>query len=513
MKKAILLFFTVIGFCCRAHAQDSFITYNSEAEKTLINSAQTPDDYIKLAIASELGETETNIVYNKFLQDIKQLKLESIDGEKAGKRAAKIYDVVRSFFLKDYEHNTKFVDLLVNGKYDCLDASILYAFVLEKLNIPYQITQYPANVFVVAYPGTANIQFNTVDLTKGIYVFTADSKQQDIIGLIKGKYIDQSYVERVGVDEAFNEFFYGKEHITFKEAVGMLYFERAMMELRTDKSTDAYSDFCKSDMLFPDKKNDYFKNTLMTNMAYNFTYDDLKDWQALMGLVNNDNVSADVKKFVQFKFDDILNTKLLKEGQKAKVDEIYNYLHSNLADTAIRKKIDEDYLSENANYSYITSNYPQALDYIEKDYILDTNNPIVTSQFVQLIRQNFTGSNGSEQNINLLNKYTTRYPALLKNPEISASYIYNISYLAYFAFVREDGAAGEKYMKMMIHALDTYPNHSDAYNMQIANVFGKASEYYFRKQGKRKCLEVINAGLKYVPDSDILLRKLKVNSQ
>jgi hypothetical protein len=76
-----------------------------------------------------------------------------------------------------------------------------------------------------------------------------------------------------------------------------------------------------------------------------------------------------------------------------------------------------------------------------------------------------------------------------------------------------DGIKGEKYMKLLMQELDTYPDHDKRCDVQIANLFGKASEYYFRKQGRQKSLAIINLGLKYEPDSAVLLRKQKINSQ
>jgi hypothetical protein len=63
MKK-IILFISILFFVCLyADAQD-FVKYSGDTEKALIGSAKTPDDFIKLSLASELPDAESGILYN-----------------------------------------------------------------------------------------------------------------------------------------------------------------------------------------------------------------------------------------------------------------------------------------------------------------------------------------------------------------------------------------------------------------------------------------------------------------
>ena len=88
MKKKLLLFFIASLFYASANAQD-FVTYTGDIEKSLISSAQTPDDFIKLALSSELSDIESPVIYNKFLQDFKSLGLGAMVGDKSERRLKK----------------------------------------------------------------------------------------------------------------------------------------------------------------------------------------------------------------------------------------------------------------------------------------------------------------------------------------------------------------------------------------------------------------------------------------
>jgi hypothetical protein len=512
MKRILLLLFIVVSFYYPLKAQD-FITYNNNTEKVLINSAQTADDYLKLALLSELSDDEARLVLTKFNSDVKQLNLENLSADQSEKHLKKIYDLLYNSFLKGYNAHAKFSDIFISGDYQCTSASVFFACILENLKIPYQIKQFPAHVFVIAGPGSSNVKFETIDPAKGFLVFDDATKLREVNELIQQQFIERSYAENVGVERAFDDFFYAKADITLKEAVGLLYFDKAVDDLQDNKPAAAYSDVSKADILFPDRKNDFLKNEIIPAMINNFKFENLGDWQMLTNMANDKNATDDTKKYLHFKFDDLLNDKLMKEGQKDKVDEVYNYLYGNVTDTAIKKQVEEDYFFENAQYSLITSDFDRALDYLEKDYVLNPGNMLIISQLAQVIAQKFTGQSGSVQNLNSLDEYVAKYQGLTTNKIIGATYIYNFSYLGFVGFAMNDGIKGEKYMKLLMQELDTYPDHDKRCDVQIANLFGKASEYYFRKQGRQKSLAIINLGLKYEPDSAVLLRKQKINSQ
>jgi tetratricopeptide (TPR) repeat protein len=434
--------------------------------------------------------------------------LQSLVGDKSEHHLKKVYDALHERFFKKYNPAANFGDFIVNGEYNYLSASILYACVLENLSVPYQIIQYPAHVYVVANPGTDNIKFETIDPSSGVYFVNAQSKQKAVINFIKAGYLDQSYVIRVGVERAFDDFIYDKQEISLQEAVGILYFNRAMNEADAGMAAPAYSDVCKSDMLFPDKKNGYFKNSFLLAMTDSFKYNDMADWHALTTLVNAPNATDDLKRYLNGQFENFINEKLINAGQKDKVTEVYNYLHSNVKDTAIKKQVAKDYFFESAHYYVITNDYDQALDCMEVDYSLDPNNPLVTSDLTQIILTKYGNMPPTAPNLKLFDTYVEQHPALKNNLVIASIYEYFYGILGQMGYLTGNGLTGEKYLKLMEDELDTHPGNNNRYARAIAGLFAKASIYYFRKQQHQKAIEVLKAGLKYEPTDEELQRKL-----
>jgi len=511
MKKIILFVSILFSACLYTDAQD-FVNYSGDMEKTLINSAKTPDDLIKLSLASELPDAESGILYNNLVQQIKQLDLQSVVGDKSEHHLKKVYDLVHDHFLKKYNPAAHFGDFIVNGEYDHLSAAILYAYVLESLSVPYQIIQYPAHVYIVANPGTDNVKFETIDPSTGVYFVNAQSKQAAVVNFIKSGYLDQSYVIRVGVERAFDDFIYDKQEISLQEAVGIWYFNKAMNEADAEMAAPAYSDVYKSDILFPDKKNGYFKYRFLLAMVDNFKYNDMADWHALTALANAPNATDEIKRYLNGQFENFINEKLINAGQKDKVMEVYNYLHGNIKDTAVKKQVAKDYFFESAHYYVITNDYEQALDCMEADYSLDPNNPLVTSNLTQIILGKFGNMTPSVSNLKLFDTYVVQHPALKNNPVIASVYEYFYGTLGQIGYLTGNGLTGERYLKLLEDELDAHPENNNRYARAIAGLFAKASIYYFRKQQRQKAIEVLKAGLKYEPADEELQRKLAADS-
>jgi hypothetical protein len=502
----IILFITVYS----VKAQDSFVAYNNAAEKNLIENAKLPREYLKLALVSETEEPEAEQALVKADGYIKQLGWGENAGQKPEKRLKDLFQKIHAVFLKKYEEEASFKQLFDSGQYQCVGASILYAYILEQYNIPYQIKETPTHVYVVAYPESYNILLETTDPSSGYFVPDAKSKEKYINELVKEKYLDDAYVKKVGIDQAFNEFFYSKTSITLKEAVGLLYYNRAIEKSTKEKTDEAYSAISKADILYPAKKHDFLKYGIMDDMIKNFKFNDMKEWQALVFSINRESTVEENKKFLVYEFNDLIQNKLWKTGQKDKVDSVYTYLMANVKDTGIKSDVEDEYLMESGRYAYTAHKLPEAKQYMEKAYSKNPNNAMSKSLLLAIEVQEFTGQMGSKTNIDALDTWTAKYPTLKQEPEIRTLYLYNYTYLAYYAFQKMDGVNGNSYMKKMTDMLDSPGTFAAKDDNQIGGVFALASVYYYQKFGKQRSMDILNQGLKYAPNHPDLVRKINV---
>lgn len=511
MVKKILFFLFACIIYNDARAQESFIIYNNDAERVLFKSANTSEDYIKLALVAEMSESEEQKIATHLSNDLKQIENELPNNQPPEKRLQKLLQILHSSFLKKYDEKALFNDVFNTGNYNSTDASILYAYILEQYHITYQIKEEPTRVYVLAYPATSNILLETIDPQKGYFAPDDNAKQNYINDLIKLKYLEENYVKDVGVERAFNDFFYNKGSITLKETVGLLYYNKAVQNFQLDKIDQAYSNILKATIFYPAKKCEFLQKAILLQKIQNLKFNELRDWQAITYASNNIYVNEETKKYLKFQFDDLVENKLWKEGKQESVDQAFNYLYLNLKDSTLKNSIEQTYYSEVGRYNLVANRYPEALQYLSKAIVKNPNNLLVKSMIMSVIVQKFLDQGvGSIHNINLLDQYIKEFSFLAADPVIRSTYIYNYSYLSYSAFNKEDKFNGEKYMQLMRNELDNLKPGTVKSEEQIGNVFGKASEYYYRTQGKQKALQILNAGLKYAPNSEQIARKIKV---
>jgi hypothetical protein len=363
---------------------------------------------------------------------------------------------------------------------------------------------------VVAYPESYNILLETTDPNSGYYVPEAKAKEKYISELVKEKYLDEEYVKKVGIDQAFNEFFYSKTSITLKEAVGLLYYNRALEKSEAENTSEAYSAISKAYILYPAKKHEFLKAGLMDDMIKNFKFNEIREWQALVSSINRENTSEDNKKYLVYQFNDLIDSKLWKAGKKDLVDTVYTYLMNNVKEASLKGDIEDEYLMESARYAYTAHNLTEAKGYMEKAYTKNPNNMMTKSLLTSIIVQQNTGHMGSQQNIQTMDEWIAKYPAMRQEPEIRTIYLYNYTYLAYYAFQKMDGVNGAAYMKKMTEMLDSPGTFSAKDDNQIGGVFALASVYYYQKFGKQRSMEILKQGLKYEPNHPDLIRKINV---
>src|SRR5690606_26814135 len=218
-------------------AQDKILQYHSPAEKQQFSNLHTSKDLFRLALLAHGTADEADGYIQQVDLFIQRVGWSDADHNKPNKKLKQLFKEVHKSFLRRYEDTANMNDRFKNGTCQCVSASVLYSYILESLAIPYQIKELPQHVFVIAYPESFNIMIETTDPTRGVFAPNTKGQEQFLNSLVKNKYLDQEYIDQVGKEKAFNEFFYGKTNITFQELVGILYFNEAIANLeKTDKA-------------------------------------------------------------------------------------------------------------------------------------------------------------------------------------------------------------------------------------------------------------------------------------
>ena len=127
------------------------------------------------------------------------------------------YKVHRQF-LKRYQSHTTMYELLEEGNYDCVTGSALYALLLDALDIPYRVHEFPYHVYLTAT--TSNQDTIMIESTDPQYGLVTDADEQ------AERY---RHYSRVTDTEAYYQYdFTIQERIGLTELAGLSYFNEAV---------------------------------------------------------------------------------------------------------------------------------------------------------------------------------------------------------------------------------------------------------------------------------------------
>jgi hypothetical protein len=496
------IFFLVIALAGSlvSYAQDDLVSYTSTAEKTQLHkdSPKTYKDYFRLALLSSLTESEAT-TYNKMVDDF-VAGLNWQPSTRPDKKLKPIFEAVHFRFLKKYELNASFDQLFTSGTYQCVNASLLYAYILESLQIPYQIKELPTHVNVVAYPESYNIMIETTDPTKGYFVPSEKGKENYVNGLVKSKFLEESYVKKVGIEKAFNEFFYGKTNISLAEAVGLMYYNSVIRESENKSYKTAYSNSYKANFLYPAKKHEFMKISMLSELVDEQKIDNESDWAPLVALANLDH-NQNTSNHLLYKFNEYLDRFVFKASKKIKADSVYQYLQKNLTDSTLKSNIKGHYLQEISRFLYISSKMEEGRPYFEQAVSFNPDNALTKNMLIEYIGRRSLTPIATVQNLKKLDDWVARFPTLKAESRIKTMYLLHYIDLGNKAGNAEQEANVLKYYNLLAKGLKENAEIENLPEEEMAELMMGAMAYYMMKKQKTKAMEALDLGIKYCPNS------------
>lgn len=509
--KRFLLVLALMGSVF-SYAQDGLVSYRSTAEKVALqkDSSKTYKDYFRLALLSSLTESEAT-TYNKSIDDF-VVGLNWQPSGRPDKKLKPVFEAIHTRFLKKYEVNASFDQLFTSGTYQCVNASLLYAYILESLKIPYQIKELPTHVNVVAYPESYNIMIETTDPTKGYFVPTEKGKENYVSGLIKSKYLEESYVKSMGVEKAFNEFFYGKTNITMAEAVGLMYYNALLRESEKQKYKEAYSNSYKANILYPAKKHEFMKLSMLSELVDDQKIENESDWWPLVTLANLDH-SQNTSNHLLFKFNDYLDRYLFKASKKPKADSAYHYLQKHLKDSTVKASIKGHYLQETSRFLYLASKMEEGRPYFEQAVSFNPDNAITKNILIQYISRRSLSQTASNQNLKKLDDWVAKFPSLKTESLVKTMYLLHYIELGNKAMYAEQESNVIKYYNLLAQGLKENAELEGLPEEPMAELIMGAVGYYLMKKQKPKAIEALDLGTKHCPNSKMIKDAIRMKSK
>jgi len=232
-------------------------------------------DYLLMitAINSSTDERELEIYRDwitDIIENIRRRKFEELNGEK---KIDRIKKYVSQALLITYKHTANFDDLFKYGNYNYFTAASIYAFILDQLEIPYEIHELPTHINITAYPEDLQISFETSSPGSQYFMFDHQTRS-DFVDFIhdQGVIDDRTYTNS-SVRDLFEQYYFAGYLLTIREMIGMLYINSAVDLMAQDIDQKSYAQLEKAFILNPSYRSQYLLlaelNGYLIEMEYN----------------------------------------------------------------------------------------------------------------------------------------------------------------------------------------------------------------------------------------------------
>jgi len=391
--------------------QDTLL-YRSAVERRLIDQAIHHRDVDYTALYSSINTDSIHALeYALAVNNFYSETTNKVSNANSSKQKAKIlFKEVHAHFFKKYEENVLFNKIFEDGTYNCLTATMLYAIILKRFNIPFEIKEKPSHVYIVAFPGVEDILFETTS-PAGFYMPDEKARRAYIEALVSMKIITQEYVNSVGITQAFTEHYYNNKSITLTELAGLQYFNEALERYNSKNVSGSITSSIKSNLLYPCRKTLFLKSNLLGEALENSDFNAPRDIFYLAEYANGVQEGRN-KKFVLTTFDNIVSSKLIKEGNDIFVSDAFHTLLTNVKDSAMVRDISYSYYNAMAYWQSVKGNNDETLQFAKKAFAINQKDVRLQETIMRAVAYKSDSFRGRDDSINMLNDYMAEFPFL-----------------------------------------------------------------------------------------------------
>lgn len=500
----------LLGQFHRSFGYDTLI-YRSQFEARLVNSTvnSANANYFSLflAINSDSIDCERHSATLNGFYPFLDAKLSRARTNK--QKAMIIFKEVHARFFRMYEEVVLFDRIFTDGTYNCVTASMLYALVLDKYRIPYEVKEKPTHIYLVTFPRQENILFETTN-PRGLYAPDEKAKRDYVEGLVAMKLITREHVNNVGMDRAFNEYYYDNQNISLRQLAGLQYYNQALALYHVEKNIDgAITSALKANILYPNTKNLYVKTFLIRESLRNANFKTMSDVRHLAEFAST---AADVseRKYVLSVFGDLLDTKLIQQSEEAFVAEAYRILSTRATNETLKLELNYNYEMTMAHWYGMKGEMDEVLVRAERAYAINPDDARLQELVARAVALKSDDIRGEAKAIESLTAYSEKFPFLKSNKTFKTLMIYQYSYRAYSLFLKNSGDEGYKFLALLEEDLKSFGGNPVALQSMIGLAYAEAGAYHYRTKNFRKALEVLQKGLEIVPGHGEIQERIRI---
>lgn len=512
----ILAFFIVTAVYSDTLVALHDVTFHSEFEKQVFNSFFNEDKEDFLALYLSMDSTTDETFYNTskmaFTILVHEFKVPGFEKSKNKKKLKKVYNTVHSKLLDKYTIESNFSAIFTKGEYQCVTGSMLYSLVFDELQIPYEIKLLPDHTYLIAYPESDYILVETTNPLKGTTVFNSQFKSNYVDFLRDSKLISKEEYATETVDDLFDKYYNKPEVINRKQLTGAQYTNLALSEMKKMDFINAFNLMEKAYLFHPNENNSYllFITLVAAIEQTSFKSDDYAKYLAKLMHFHGKNLSTE--QLFEL-FGQLTYRQLEYEGNVEQYDRSYQTIIKQVSDSSLKSEISFLYNYERGRLLFKKQKFSEASPFIEKCYYLKPTNNDAETMFLGILaislEKSMYNNEDKAEVLEQLETYKTDFPLLKENVTFNSYWLRVCLTLMDEFYYASDVSKGEKYRLMFEKK---YPRSKFEFldlNSTIVHSYATAASYYFKKGNYKKSREMINKGLHYAPNNQLLLERLR----
>ncbi len=493
------------------------LKYGSMFEKSGFDELQfiQNPDFLKMSMA--VNSTITDSIYkiykNEFYKTLREISSSNKFTKKPEKRVKFVFNTLHDKYFKLYEFNTGFSDIFINGSFNCLTASVLYALAFREFNIPYEVRVSKEHAYLIAYPDDHSVVVETTNPLKGTSgKIDQREKQKYIESLINMKLVTQEELQQKSLDELFREHFSKEDGIGIKESIGSLYSNAGVFLLDKFKHAEAYDMFEKSYFIYPRKDIAVLMLFCASSFIDKRDYNDPR-WFELMNKLPQFISFGIGRSNIEGEYHAFLHEYMNNRNDISFADSMYNKYLSKIEDSIINNNVGYFYYFEKGRLAYLDYKIQEAEDYFRKAYTFNSGERNLEALLIDILRNKLLASESDpERLLKIIEEYEATFVGINKNSRFID--FKSISFLTGMAlhFENFQRTKAEEYRKSFEEIAGEIGNDY-ILNELVPRAYTSAAMYYYTNGLYSKAKEVVKAGLKYNPNSWELKSKLKALSK
>ncbi len=419
----------------------------------------------------------------------------------SSKKVKKIFAAVQEELLTKYQLRNQFAEVFENGNFNCVSATALYALVLERFEIPYEIIETPGHVYLVATPDGERLVMESTDPLGGYLQLNERFVQNQLHSLVAMKIITAEEMNSPDLDKILDEL-YPSESINLKQLVALQYYNQAIYDFEDQDFSSSRENALRAKHLYAHSRFDamIYSALMQELIKRDFTDPDYAKRFLEFSMLDT---SAEHSAMVEEEFRLVAYECLFTLDNPTLLEDLYTGLQNGWAEGEENKEIVFMRAILLTNYLIKLGEFGEAWPYALTAMDVHPENLDAITQFSAIVGYKIS-MDAFPEPLDTMREYMKRYPVLQDHKLWLSAYGNALIEHIY----EELGVSYSNNVKKELEEFERLMNAEPDLGV-IRNNIGVAYTRLALKQfnsSKTQALQTIETGLKYAPGNRDLLR-------